>query len=57
MIYISYHCIDEIQVDLGPCPNVHDEELKKKYQHTETSGRKVSAEDDFIRYLVISSII
>jgi len=36
--------------DLGPCSNVHDEELKKKYHSAESSGRKTSAEDDFIRF-------
>jgi len=38
------------KVDLGPCPNVHDEELKRKYQKAELNSRKTSVEDDFIRF-------
>ena len=39
------------KMDLGACPKVHDEEMKKKYQEEpEDSYKKRQAVDDFLRF-------
>ena len=37
------------RIDLGPCPKIHDEELKNKFEAMNTS-KKAKYEDDFIKF-------
>jgi len=38
------------KVDLGPCPNIHSEDLRHDYKKADFNHRKSSVEDDFIRF-------
>jgi len=38
------------KVDLGPCPNIHSEDLRRDYLKADFNHRKSSVEDDFIRF-------
>ncbi|XP_023336401.1 luc7-like protein 3, partial [Eurytemora carolleeae] len=38
------------KVDLGVCPRIHDEELKKKYEAAKEGSKKMAVLDEFISY-------
>ena len=42
-----------LQADLGVCPKIHDDDMRKQYEEAKESSRKLAAEDEFLR-LVIS---
>jgi hypothetical protein len=52
-LYLVKLCPHELFVntraDLGPCPKIHDEEMKKEYANQSTY-RKQQYEDEFIRF-------
>jgi len=38
------------KADLGPCPKLHDEQLRKKYLEEAPNSRRVHFEGEFIRF-------
>lgn len=51
--YISYFCPHDLftntKADLGACPNIHDDDLRKSYHEAEDSSKKQACADDFLR--------
>jgi hypothetical protein len=43
---IHYFCV---KADLGVCPKIHDDDMRKQYAEAKESSRKVAAEDEFLR--------
>jgi hypothetical protein len=38
------------KADLGPCPKLHDEQLRVRYLEEAPSNRKLQFENEFIRF-------
>ncbi len=41
-----------MKADLGVCPKIHDDDMRKQYAEAKESSRKVAAEDEFLRSVV-----
>jgi len=39
-----------VKADLGVCPKIHDDDMRKQYAEAKESSRKVAAEDEFLRF-------
>lgn len=38
------------KADLGACPNIHDDDMKKQFNEAKESSRKANCEDEFLRF-------
>jgi len=48
--FCPHELFTNTKADLGPCPNIHDDEMKKQFSEAKESSRKIGAEDDFLRF-------
>ncbi|XP_023323751.1 luc7-like protein 3 [Eurytemora carolleeae] len=48
--FCPHELFTNTKADLGPCPNVHDDEMRKQFAEAKESSRKLSAEDEFLRF-------
>jgi len=48
--FCPHQLFTNTKADLGPCPNIHDEDMRKQFLDAKESSRKLNAEDDFLRF-------
>jgi len=48
--FCPHELFTNTKADLGACHNIHDDEMRKQFLEAKESSRKMSAEDDFLRF-------
>ena len=51
MEYCPHDLFINTKVDLGPCQNIHDDNLKQTFQMAENSREKERRQEDFLKYI------
>ena len=49
LLFTNTNIIYVYQADLGPCPSIHDEDLRKQYNEAKDCSKKNQFEEDFLR--------
>jgi len=48
--FCPHELFTNTKADLGPCPSIHDEDLRKQYNEAKDCSKKNQFEEDFLRF-------